>query len=149
MIVALVNDFVVTQIVTIPDDDQTGMYSQLASSNQAVIDITNILPQPVVGWTFDGSKLNSNGVVSSWKITRVKFRQRFTPSELLAIFTAAATNMEIQILLSNQSVSECTDLSDPVLLMGMVYLVSQSLLTPQRMNQIMTTPPTAQEIYQG
>ena len=66
-----------------------------------------------------------------------------------AIADDRQTNMEIQILLSNQSVSECTDLSDPVLLMGMVYLVSQSLLTPQRMNQIMTTPPTAQEIYQG
>ena len=152
MIVAVVNDWVVAQIVTIPDNDQTGMYAQLASSCQIAIDITNIFPQPTIGWMFDGANLNSNGIIN-WKITKLAFNDRFQMSELAAILTAAASGgsegLELQILQQRQNLATYIDLSRSDTQAALGLLVSLGLLTQSRAAIILTTPPTAEEIYQG
>lgn len=50
---ALVNNFVVTRIVDIDEND----YGQYANSNSLVIDITDLDPQPQINWVLDGNKL--------------------------------------------------------------------------------------------
>ena len=153
MIVAVINNGVVAQIVTIPDGDQTGMYNQLAQSCQAAIDITNMSPQPSVGWTFDGANLNSNGSTSTWKITKLAFNSRFQVSELMAILAAAAGTspqaLELQIVIKRQGLATYIDLSRSDTQAGVEILVSFGLITQARATQILTTPPTSQEIYQG
>ena len=152
MIVAVVNEWVVTQIVTVPDDDQTGIYGQLAQNCQVAIDITNTIPQPQVGWKFDGANLNSNGQ-NSWKITKLAFNERFQPSELIAILTAAAattpTGFELQIMMQRQSLATYIDLTRSDTQAGVGFLVTLGILTPARATQILNTPPTAEELYQG
>lgn len=50
---ACVNDNVVTKVVELDEES----YSLEASSNQAVIDIEDIIPRPEVGWNLQGATL--------------------------------------------------------------------------------------------
>jgi hypothetical protein len=154
MIVAVVNNGVVTQIVTIPDGDQTGIYAQLASSCQIAVDITAAYPQPQVGWIFTGSALAPGpNSVQSMQITKLAFRERFTTPELMGILSAASgtsnTALELQIMMQNQSLATYVDLSRSDTQAGVEFLVSLGLLTQPRATAILTTQPTASEIYQG
>ena len=146
MMIAVVNEWVVTQVVDV-DDSQ---YSQYSRDSQVAIDITNALPPPQVGWIFTGNALvpGPNSVVSA-KITKLAFRERFTFAELLAIQAAQQTNMALQVLNDNVAVSTFIDLGRPDTISGVQVLVSTGLLTAQRASQILTTPPTAAELYQG
>jgi hypothetical protein len=141
----------VVSIVTIPDDGGTS-YSEVASQYQAAIDITQAVPQPQVGWTFNGSSLVSNGS-ASMKITKLALKNRFTLTELVEIQAASSVaNTEgftLQVLESEESVATFIDLSDPNTIQGIYYLVSVNLLTSDRANTILTTPPTAFEAYTG
>jgi len=145
MILAVVNNGVVTQVT--PNVDPS-LYSQYAQNAQACIDITSTLPQPQVGWIFTGSTLVSNGVVGTL-ITKLAFRERFTTSELLGVYTAIPTYPLLQIMIDNQAVSTFIDLSRSDTISGVDYLVSIGLLTLTRATTILTTPPSAMEIYQG
>lgn len=146
MILAIVNDFVVTQVITI-DDSQYGDYAQNA---QAAIQIDDLIPQPDVGWIFNGSTLSPgpNSVVSM-KITKLALRERFTFNELIAMQTAAATSVTLQVLQDNLSVSTYIDLSRTDTIQGIEMLVQMGIITQDRATQILTTVPTATELYQG
>jgi len=92
--------------------------------------------------------LVSNGVVGTL-ITKLAFRERFTTSELLGVYTAIPTYPLLQIMIDNQAVSTFIDLSRSDTISGVDYLVSIGLLTLTRATTILTTPPSAMEIYQG
>lgn len=141
MIVAIVNDNVVTEIKTINPEDYSSLICQIA------VDITDSSPVPEVGWKFDGSKLI--GTPTSSKITRLAMRQRFTTSEMLAIYTAAKTNVFFQLLLDNLSVATFIDLQRPDTIQGIMALVQSGILTAERANEILTKTPTYLEIYRG
>ena len=148
--IAIVNDFMVTQILTV-DDSQ---YQQYANSCQVAIDITNITPQPQVGWSFDGTNLNPpSGYTQSMQITKLAFRERFTTAELLGILSAASGSTTeafmLQLMMQNQSLATFIDLSRSDTIAGVEYLVSQGLITQNRANQILTTTPSPIEIYKG
>jgi hypothetical protein len=144
MVCALVQDYAVVAIQTI-DPSQ---YASLSSQYQAVIDITDMLPQPQVGWTFNGSSLVSNGV-NPTTITKLAMRERFTLAEMAAILAASVSNFTLQAILQNQQIATFIDLARPDTIAGINYLVSLGLITPARATQILTTPPSATEIYQG
>lgn len=152
MIVAVVNDFVVTSIVTVTDPSVDGgaAYKAIAQVAQAAIDITNTLPQPQVGWTFNGSTLISNGT-STTVVTKLAFRERFTPTELIGIIAASMaatqTGYTLQMLMQNQMAATYVDLSRSDTIAGVDLLVSLGLLTSARATTILTTPPSSQEIY--
>ena len=145
MIVALVQNYAVVSIQTIPDDGGLS-YASLAEQYQAAIDITNTLPPPQVGWIFNGSGLVSNGVYTTL-ITKLAFRERFLTSELLAIYAAIPTYPLIQIILDNSAAATYVDLSSSVIQSAITYFESVGLLTPTRANIILTTPPSANEVY--
>lgn len=148
MIVAVVNDWVVTSIEQIDESE----YQALANQCQLAIDVTNISPQPQVGWIFNGSNLISNGNVN-WQITRLAFRERFTVPELLGIIAASqqsnSMGLTLQMMMQNQMISTFIDLSRSDTIAGVEALVSFNLITSDRANQILTTQPTAQELYKG
>jgi hypothetical protein len=149
MILALVTDYVVVAIQTVPD---ASAYQALAAQYQIVIDITNMLPQPQIGWTFDGRNLISNGITTT-QITKLAFRERFTSTELIGIIAASMqatqTGYTLQMMLQNQTIATYIDLSRSDTIAGVGLLVSLGLITSARANTILTTPPTAMEIYQG
>lgn len=65
------------------------------------------------------------------------FMKRFTPTELVAIHTAARTDAQVAILLSNALADDVHSDSEE-LSQGLDYLVSQSLLTADRKTAIIT-----------
>ena len=144
MICAIVNNGVVEQVreVTQEEFDQG-----IANKHQAVLSLVDMLPQPQVGWVFNGSTLSPPAV--SMKISKLALRQRFTTSELVAVKVASATNPVIAVILDNLQVSTYIDLGRSEVAQALGYLVTQGLLTSERMTTILTTPPTYQEIYKG
>ena len=141
MIVAIVNDNIVTEVKTITDEEYTSLHCQLA------IDISTMIPVPQVGWAFDGSKLSGPSI--STKITRLSMRQRFTTSEMLGIYTAAKSNVFFQLLLDNLSVATFVDLQRADTIQGVNALVAYGVITSDRATAILTTTPTELEIYRG
>ena len=146
MMLAIVNEWVVTNIVTIDESD----FQKYSNNCQIAIHIDGIYPQPQIGWTFDGRLLNPPaGFTPSMKITRLAFRERFTFPELVAIQTAQASNPALQVLEGNLSASTFIDLTRADTIQGVGLLASLGLITPTRANTILTTIPTAIELYQG
>jgi hypothetical protein len=144
MKVALVNNNVVTAILEVDEVS----YSDYARSNELAIDITELYPEPSVGWQFDGNKLvNPNGPYM--RITKLALRQRFTIPELAGVQTAVKTNVVLEILMDNLKVATFIDLSRQDTVDGIMYLVSLGLITSERATQILTATPTEQEIYRG
>lgn len=148
--IAIVNDWVITNILEIDDSE----YQKYATSCQIAPDITNLTPQPQIGWIFDGANLNPPpGYVSPMQITKLAFRERFTTPELLGILSAASgTTTEalmLQMMMQNQSLATYIDLTRTDTIAGVEFLVSEGLLTSTRANQILTNPPSSIEIYKG
>jgi hypothetical protein len=129
-----------------PSDDND--YTLMAKQFDFAIDVSGMVPQPQIGWIFDGQQLlQTNGSLPvDWRITKLAFRLRFTTNELVGIIQASATNFVIQMLLSNQSVANYIDLSLSTTLASVEVLVAYGLLTSQRMTQIMTTIPAFAEM---
>lgn len=144
MIYAIVNNNVVEQVRAISQEE----FDQgIVNRNQAVLDITGMLPEPAVGWVYNGSVLSSP--TPSTRISKLALRQRFTFNELVAIKTASASNAMVGVLLDNLSVATYIDLGLPATQQGIGLLVQLGLLTSDRATAILTTPPVYSELYKG
>jgi hypothetical protein len=77
-------------------------------------------------------------VPAETRMTRLEFQLRFTFDELVAIETVAETNAGVRVLQKQQQVAEYIDLADPNTQLGVMYLVSQGLLTNARGLEILT-----------
>ena len=122
------------------------------SVNQTVIDITNVNPQPGIGWVFNGSTINPpNGTAGqpSMIVTRLAFRNRFSMAEKVALYTAAASpqGLPIKIYLDDLASATFIDLTRPDTIYGLNVLASIGILTPARVTEILTKLPLPQEIY--
>lgn len=146
MIVALIQNNLVYGVLQIDDPSQINLFGNIF---EAVIDVTNLTPQPQIGWAFDG--VNISGTNVSVQITRLAMRQRFTTAELLGIMTYVNTNPAsvVAILMQNLQVATFVDLARSDTQAGIGYLASLSLITSARATAILTTVPTAQELYEG
>lgn len=144
MLCALINEnYVVTELKDIPEDQLQTYMEQWP----IVVDVENIIPQPEVGWLYDG--VNFQGTPTSMKITKLALRQRITVPEMIGLYTAMNTNPVVKILFDNLMAASYIDLMRADTQQGVMYLVSQGLLTMPRATAILTTPPTASEKYRG
>lgn len=116
---------------------------------EQIVDCTNLIPQPGIGWAFDGQNITGTNV--SRKITRLAMNQRFTVGEMLGLLTYVNTNpiSIVALLLQRLQIATYVDLSRSDTQAGIGVLVSYGLLTSDRANTILTTVPTPNEIYQG
>lgn len=70
--------------------------------------------------------------------TKLQFQLRFTFDELVAIETVAETNPAVRVLQRQQETADFIDISDQNTILGIMYLVSVSLLTNERAIEILT-----------
>jgi len=81
---------------------------------------------------------DSTGSLQVTKFTKLEFQLRFTFDELVAIETAAASNPGIRVLQNQQAIAEYIDIADENTVLGVMYLVSQGILTHARGLEILT-----------
>jgi hypothetical protein len=144
MKLALIQNNIVRAIVDCTEEESV----EYAKQYDATVDITDILPQPQVGWLLVGNHLVTNGTNGPIRITRLAFRQRFTFQELCAIESASLTNIYVQVLKENLNVSTYVDLTRADTIAGMGLLASLGLITAERVTQILTVAPQEHEKFQ-
>lgn len=126
-----------------------------ARENQAVIDISDLNPVPLVGWAFDGTKIIvPAGYGATRKITKLGFRQRLTFTELINITGAAMSTdpsvaLPLQVLLSNLQVATYIDLNRADTQGGLGLLISLGLMSSDRVAAVLAAPITESERYKG
>lgn len=80
---------------------------------------------------------NTTASLQSKHMSGKEFMELFTPEELIAIYTHASTNINVQIWLHRLVGAEYVVRTDASLQTGMAYMVYQGLVTIERHNQIM------------
>lgn len=130
---ALIQNFKIERIVDIDPAD----LMKYSTRYQAVYDLSDYFPLPEVGTEFDGVKLVAP---KQRRISKLGLRNRFTFNELMAITTAAKTNVAVQVLVENMQVATWIDLNRPDTLGALNLLVSVGLLTPERAEEIRIAP---------
>lgn len=142
---AFLKDNVVTEV----KKDPTESVLMVLGNTHQIIDITDMTPMPDEGWTFQNNTfIQPIGYqIKDMKVTKLAFRQRFTMNEMAAVYTAMAANVVVKIMIDNLSMATYVDLSRTDTIQGVYYMVSIGLLTAERANQILTTPPTQIEHY--
>ena len=73
-------------------------------------------------------------------ITQLKYRQRFTFNEKVAIETAAETDAQLRVLLKDTEAATFIDLDDAEALAGLMLLESKGLITEARRLEILNNP---------
>ena len=150
MLCAVIQNNVVVEVANYTDEQ----IQDIMKIRQTVIDLTNSSPVPSVGWIFNGSTLvppaGQDGK-PSMIITRLAFRNRFNQAEKVALYTAAQapTGLPIKIYLDDLASATFVDLSRPDTAYGLGVLATIGILTPTRVNEILNTIPTLNEIYKG
>lgn len=137
---ALIQDFKIERIVDIEYED----IIKYSKRYQAVYDLTNYAPLPDVGTVFDGVKLVAP---THKRITKLGLRNRFTFNELMAITTAAKSNIAVQVLVENMQVANFIDLNRADTVGAFNLLVGAGLLTPERAEEIRSAPINESEKY--
>lgn len=146
MLYALIRENIVTGIADLSESD-----IQILSHNYpTIMDITNLTPQPQIGWVFDG--VDIVGASPSMKITKLGMRQRFTFSELILLTKASnptdsSFNPAVQVLMENLQIATFVDLLRPDTKGGINLLVSLGLISSARASTILNTPPRSDEVY--
>jgi hypothetical protein len=145
MLIALVQNNLVVGLYQ-PSDDLE--HQAVAKLFEAAVDVTDMHPTPQIGWIFNGNQLlQSDGSQPiDWRISKFAFRSRFTMAEMTGIFTAAQSNMTVQVLMQNQALVNFVDLSRSDTQAGVMALVAFGLITSARATAILTTPPAAIEL---
>lgn len=132
-------------------------YQDMAHEFDLMIDVQNYTSIPQIGWEyipeldkFNYGQLNS---IPSVKITKLSFRNRFTDSEKAAIKAASLQPNNLGYLLStrmdDQRDATYIDLCRPDTIAGLQAFVSLGFIMQSRMDIILNTPPTYEEIYKG
>lgn len=125
------------------------------------IDITDVVPRPGPGWSYDGQVFAppAENTSASRSITRLAFRQRFTQAELIAIEIACLDDPSAPIQQRQQAaalrvmqrqVNEATyiDLDQPDIRAGVQQLEAAGLIVPGRAAQILDAPIQPHEVWQ-
>jgi len=123
------------------DDDS--MLAQLGGMFAQMVDVTDVTPQPQLGWQFDGQNVVGTSAVK--RITKLAMRSRFTFNELVAI--TSSTNPMIKVLMDNLSTASFIDLSRADTVQGVGLLMQLGLLTPERGAAILSAPVAIHEQY--
>jgi hypothetical protein len=96
--------------------------------------ITVLVADPIVGAT-----------VANSRVTKLAFRNRFTPAEKAALYTAAKTSVDIQIYLDDVNAATFIDLQRTDTRASVHALESLGLIAAGRADQILDAPVTPDE----
>jgi hypothetical protein len=124
--------------------------------NAGWIDVTAVTPRPEKHWTYDGTAftLGVAPVVNyGTHLTRIKFKQRMTSDERIAIRAYAVSTAQYAPVIFDfmDLLSEATfiDVSLPETRGGVNYLEGLGLLGTGRATEILDTPITQEEAFNG
>lgn len=70
-------------------------------------------------------------------LTRFQFRSLFTFAEMVAITTAAKTDVGVEVFMKSMEVAEEVDLDYPEVAQGLDYLILRELIPPEKKQQIL------------
>lgn len=120
------------------------------------IDVTDLVPQPAVGWLHDGAGFMPNnatgtGGAARRLVTRRALRSRFTIPELVGIEIASLddpaapiearhTAATLRVLLATLNSADFIDLDFAEARMGVQMIGQFGLLTAERVTEILDTP---------
>ncbi len=94
------------------------------------------LAQP--GWHYNGVEFYAPAVVPTSKIiTKLEYMNRFTDAELVNIYAASKSVIQIEIWLDKFKIATEIDLIDPLLKVGLDSLVAGGLLAANRVDEIL------------
>ena len=86
------------------------------------------------------------GGATGFRITNLAFRNRFTAAEKTALYTAAKTNVDIQIYLDDVSAAAYIDLQRADTRAGVQELETAGLIAAGRALQILDAPVQPDEV---
>jgi hypothetical protein len=137
-------------LCTVDTDEQ---YMSISKIFDAVVDVTGMIPQPMIGWYFDGRQLldHAGNVPQSMLITKLGMLRRFTVPERLAILDYVEKNpVSIPaILLQNVQAATFVDLKRSDTIAGVSELIGLNLISADRAAAILNTAPDETEAYRG
>lgn len=82
-------------------------------------------------------------------LTRLAFRNRFTPAEKVALYTAAESSVQIKIYLDDLAAATFVDPERPDTIAGVQALEAATIIGPGRAAEILGAPITDEEVYVG
>lgn len=150
--IALIKNGIVEEIKEMTNEEiieaSSGGYSN-------IVDITNYIPYPSIGWNFDGVKFLApygSSQVSDMRITKLAMITRLDP-EIAGIVSfsrgSGVYNIAVDVALRKQSLATYIDLSLDATINGLHNLVLLGLLTQERADIILNTVPAESERYKG
>jgi len=151
MICAGIKDNKVKAVIQIDSDEE---YFSFISHFQNLIDISEQVPQPKVGWIVKGNHVvdREDSAIPS-RITKLAFRSRFTAAEKAGMEAFAAQSnayaYALRAAMGDQRDATFIDLSRQDTIGGVNQLVAMGLLTSQRASEILNNPVLEIEVYSG
>lgn len=146
MLCALIKNSIVVEV---RDVTQEEFERDIANQYEIIVDVTDLTPPVIVGDLFDGHTIV--GTTQSVKITKLALLNRFTDQELATIegFALQANSYAyaLRTALRKQAVATYIDLKRQDTITGINNLVALGLITQDRANTILNTPPTEMEKY--
>lgn len=162
MICACIKENKVVGVLEFQDESS---YQEFTKYFDLMVDVSNYTAIPAIGWDYIQSQDKFNygqlSSIPSVKITKLAFESRLTPLEEGGIIGFALNNFsnsnaqiknaacQVFALLRRQANATYVDLNRADTVSGVSSLVTLGLLTSQRVTEILTTPPTYEEIYKG
>jgi len=70
-------------------------------------------------------------------LTKLAFMNRFTMKELVAVYTAAKTEVIVEVFLDKLKLAEHVDVTDPQTIAGLQALAASGLLTETRVQEVL------------
>lgn len=117
--------------ITVTITNKRAIDGLIASANASQLSLDDFLQQTLVE--------NGNLAADIYKLgvfPTSDFILRFTSAEYSAIKAAAITDLQVEGLLAELSRSPIVNVNNPRLAPGLQYLVSTSLLTPERATEV-------------
>lgn len=149
-LIALINNEEVASVIVADPD-----FLQFAKQDchEAVIVPSGV--HPSIGWTYSNGAFTPPVApplpsvappVPDARITKLAFRNRFTPAEKVSLYTAAKTSVDIQIYLDDVNAATFIDLQRPDTRANVQGLESAGLIAAGRALQILDAPIQPDEV---
>ncbi|MFO0451548.1 MAG: hypothetical protein ACK52I_23305 [Pseudomonadota bacterium] len=150
MDVILIRDGVVQNVISADSVERALMFYPEFTAMERTADISFVGP----GYLYDGVTFTAPPPpepepVTDWRVTKLRFQLRFTDAEAIAIdlasqgatVEAAAVRRYLKLI----ELAEWIDLANQLVRNGIFNLAAAGLLTEERANVIIDTPPTDDE----
>lgn len=83
------------------------------------------------GWTFDGTDYAEPAPTTPplrTQLSRLEFRNKFTQTEKQALYTAKASNVDVEIFLDDLAAAEYVELTDPATIAAVQFLEAGGII---------------------